>query len=194
MHTKGWRNYIIVNFKFSPSVSICIKSGMERRSWGSPVSIVTSYGLRGWGSISGKVKKFLSSPQRPDQLWDCGLSRIILGIDQNASSFLSCYTRQTLTIYCVLFQKIFTSNNITYCNVVSSGIRVSKCPNYILWISVPKMYFMRIFVNFPKLGSYTLPTSSGTHCFDLLNTLIKMLMAMTEGNTEGQRNSHPTRS
>jgi hypothetical protein len=35
----------------------------------SSIHIETSYALNGRGSILGKGKNFISTPQRPDQLW-----------------------------------------------------------------------------------------------------------------------------
>jgi hypothetical protein len=58
------------------------KLGMPELSYGSfcfvwmwnrgrdrSVGITTGYGLDGRGSISGRVKRFFSTPQRPDRLW-----------------------------------------------------------------------------------------------------------------------------
>jgi hypothetical protein len=42
----------------------------EVRSRGSSVGITTGYGLDGRGSIPGRGKGFVSSPQGPDRLWD----------------------------------------------------------------------------------------------------------------------------
>jgi hypothetical protein len=37
--------------------------------WDSSVATVTGYGMDGWGSFLGMVKKFFSIPCRPDRLW-----------------------------------------------------------------------------------------------------------------------------
>jgi hypothetical protein len=35
----------------------------------SSASVVTGYGLDGWGSIPGRGKRFFSTPQNPDKFW-----------------------------------------------------------------------------------------------------------------------------
>jgi hypothetical protein len=42
---------------------------IHQPSWDRSVSIGTAYGLDGWGSISGRGKRFFSTPQHTDRLW-----------------------------------------------------------------------------------------------------------------------------
>jgi hypothetical protein len=43
---------------------------LHKRSLDSSVGIVTSFGLKDRSSVSGRSKRFFSTPQRPDLLWD----------------------------------------------------------------------------------------------------------------------------
>jgi hypothetical protein len=52
------------NYRLRQSVLVLYKF-----SWDSSVGIATGYGPDGRGSISGRGKKFSSTPHRPDWLW-----------------------------------------------------------------------------------------------------------------------------
>jgi hypothetical protein len=55
-------------YAFSPqNILIPVLYTMSRHN---SVAIAVGYGLDGRGSISDRGKRFLSSPQRPDRLWD----------------------------------------------------------------------------------------------------------------------------
>jgi hypothetical protein len=57
-----------VNFVVSSSVrKYSLKSRSDISSWSR--GIPTRYGLGGWGSILGRGKKFVFTPQHPDSLW-----------------------------------------------------------------------------------------------------------------------------
>jgi hypothetical protein len=57
----------ILDLNFDPISNFNLDFNQIR---GSPVDIETGYGLDGLGSIPGRGKGFISTPQRPDRLWD----------------------------------------------------------------------------------------------------------------------------